>query len=421
MAQQPDYLDYFKFVDQPFRLTPDPSFFFPAKPHFAAKEVLKYAIERGEGFMVLIGPAGAGKTLLLRMLFSELPANKIPAVVVTPAVDPQGLLELIIEEMMGDAIAFDGVNPLVVHGQSKDFASLLKQFQAALLRQASEGKELLIVIDEAQNLPLETLEQLRLLSNIETDRQKLLQILLVGQPELDELLKDKRLGQLTQRIAIREDLRALTLKEMQDYIAFRFAKAGRADLNISEKALKQIFKATHGLPRLVNRLMDRALLIAASLGDKELKIDHIKQACVTVPEPYLHSQARTNPFLMPVVLSVVVVVALVLAFAFAWHYESYRLFLKNLAFSAQAKSQTQPQTVQIVVTEPDSELLDAPDDKAKSIAVLRQHQVLTPVGNVNEWWKLEIVGKDNKSVIGFLPKSKAAMVETSMQGQGASK
>ncbi len=419
MAQQPDYLDYFKFVDQPFRLTPDPSFFFPAKPHFAAKEVLKYAIERGEGFMVLIGPAGAGKTLLLRMLLSDLPANKIPAVVVTPAVDPQGLLELILEEMMGDAIAFDGVNPLVVHGQSNDFASLLKQFQAALLRQASQGKELLIVIDEAQNLPVETLEQLRLLSNIETDRQKLLQILLVGQPELDELLKDKRLGQLTQRIVIREDLRALTLKEMQEYIAFRFAKAGRADLNISEKALKQIFKATHGLPRLVNRLMDRALLIAASLGDKELKIDHIKQACVTVPEPYLHSQARKKFFLAPAFFSAFVVMIMVLAFAFAWRYEAYRLFLKSKAASAQLQPQTQ--LVQIRITSSDAELFDAPAVTASSIAVLRQDQVLIPVGNLNEWWKLEIVGKDNKPVIGFLPKSKAVIVEASMQGQGASK
>ncbi len=274
LAAYPDYIGYFGLKDAPFRLSPDPDFFFPAAPHIAAKEVLKFAIERGEGFMVLIGPAGTGKTLILRLILEGLAPDKVPAVVVSPTVNPSGLLRLILDEM---GCPYDG--------DGDDLGLLLKQFQAAVLDLASKGKELFIVVDEAQNLPLDTIEQLRLLSNIETDRRKLLQILLIGQPELDVILQSPQLGQLAQRIVVREELRPFTRQEMGAYINFRFAKVGRADITLAPRALSRLYRASYGIPRLINKIMDRALLIASSRGRHMIYDEDIKVAQETLPIP----------------------------------------------------------------------------------------------------------------------------------------
>ncbi|MGQ9498897.1 MAG: ExeA family protein [Dissulfurimicrobium sp.] len=274
MPLYPDYISYFGFKDAPFRLSPDPSFFFPARAHLAAKEVLKFAIERGEGFMVLIGPAGTGKTLILRLILEGLHPDKLPVVVVSPTVNPPGLLRLILEEMGHPC-----------DGELNDLAVLLKRFQAAVLDLASMGKDLFIVVDEAQNLPIDTLEQLRLLSNIETNRRKLLQILLIGQPELDATLYDPRLGQLAQRIVVREELRPFTMEEMGDYICFRLAKAGRADIRPDTGALSRLYAVSQGIPRLINKIMDRALLIASSHGRLVIEAKDINDACETMPIP----------------------------------------------------------------------------------------------------------------------------------------
>ncbi|MEF3168319.1 MAG: AAA family ATPase [Deltaproteobacteria bacterium] len=267
-----DYLGCLGFRDAPFRLSPDPAFFYPARPHIAAKEALKYGIGRGEGFMVLTGPPGTGKTLLLKLLLQEIGTQKVPVLVLTPAVDPPGLLRLILDDMGCDA---DG----------EDLGTLLRRFQTRLLELAGQGRELLIIVDEAQDLPVETLEQLRLLSNVETSSRKLLQIVLMGQPELEGLLEDPRLRQLSQRVVVQERLRPLTRAETEEYIAFRLARAGRADLKPSQRAVGRIQRATSGIPRLINRLMDRSLLMVAASGSHKIGAEHIARARETLPEP----------------------------------------------------------------------------------------------------------------------------------------
>ncbi len=269
-----DYLPFFKLNAPPFRLSPDPDFFFPARPHRAALEVLKFAVERGEGFMVLTGCAGTGKTLLLRLLLKELPENKLPAVVVTPAVSPEGLVRLLLEEL--------GIHIEEAH---VEFAVLLKRLQDALIDLASSGRELLVIIDESQDLPVETLEQLRLLSNIELDDRKIIQILLMGQSELDHVLAHPGLRQLVQRIVINETLTPLSLQETGDYVTFRLARAGRADLEITGRALRALFKYTVGIPRMINRLMDRALIMAAARGARKVSREDIISAAGTLPVP----------------------------------------------------------------------------------------------------------------------------------------
>ncbi len=265
------YLNCYGLTSAPFRLSPDPEFFFPSRPHVAAREVLKYAIANDEGFMVLAGPAGTGKTLLLRVLLQEIGTEKISVVLTNPVLSPAGLLHQMLLEL--------GFKIDAAIGE----ANLLATFQEFLLNLAAKDKDILVIVDEAQNIPLETLEYLRMLSNIETNQRKLLQILLTGQPELVDLLEDPRLAQLSQRIAVYERLRPFSAVETMEYVNYRLAKAGRGDLVLGFLAKKTLYRLTGGVPRLVNRLMDRTLLVACSDYRGKLTRKHILGAAKTLP------------------------------------------------------------------------------------------------------------------------------------------
>ncbi len=231
--------------------------------------------------MALIGEAGTGKTLLLRMLLQNLGEAKIPAVILCPSLSPAGLMQLLLREL--------GVSV----PQSAETAQLYTLFEQKLLELANADHELLIVVDEAQNLPVETMEQLRMLSNIELSSRKLLQILLVGQPALEGLLRDPKLGQLTQRIVVYEHLEPFTLEESLEYVRHRLVKAGREDLELSKVAGRALFEDTHGIPRLINRLMDRALLFAGAGQDDRVELSHIRQAGETLPRDTLKKPSKT--------------------------------------------------------------------------------------------------------------------------------
>ena len=269
-----NYLHCYGLTSAPFRLSPDPEFFFPSITHIAAKEVLKYAIENNEGFMVLSGHAGSGKTLLLRLLLEEMAEDKHSVLIINPVLTPAALLHQILLEL--------GFNLDIAKGE----ADLMTAFQKILLCLATKNKDLLIIIDEAQNMPLPTLEYLRMLSNIETNRKKLLQILLTGQPELDILLEDEKLAQLSQRIVVHEKIRPLSAKETIEYVNYRLAKAGRGDIGLTWFAKRALYRFTGGIPRLINRLMDRTLLMACSDYDKNLYRKHINKAQETLPKGY---------------------------------------------------------------------------------------------------------------------------------------
>ena len=266
-----DYTSFFGLEEPPFRLLPDPAFFFPSDAHIKIKDVLLYGIRRGEGFILLTGEAGTGKSLLLRMILQELPPEKETALIVAPRVSPAGLLKLILEDLGVDT------------GDIQETALLQKMLEAHVVELAQEGKELVIIVDEAQNLPHDTLEQLRLMSNIETPKKKLLQVILIGQPELVSLVTSSSLGQLAQRITINETLRPLKEQEVKDYILYRLHKSGGGGIHIGDPAIREVFKASGGIPRLVNKIMDRALLVAASRGERDISQKVVKEALETLP------------------------------------------------------------------------------------------------------------------------------------------
>ncbi len=246
------YNKYFGFKEKPFKLVPNPEYLFLSKSHEEALAHLSFAIYHGDGFVEIIGEVGTGKTTLCRVFLENLDKSIEAAYIFNPKLDALQLLKAINDEFGIDSAP----------DNTKDLIDRLNSF---LINKKSAGQKVLVLIDEAQNLSLEVLEQLRLLSNLETTQEKLLQIILVGQPELSELLSSYQLRQLGQRITINYQLTPLTFSETKDYIKYRIALAShRAGPPFDNASLRAIYNYSRGVPRLINIACDRALLNAFS-------------------------------------------------------------------------------------------------------------------------------------------------------------
>lgn len=244
------YTEYFGLSDEAFRMTPDPRFIYFSQKHQEAFATLLYGIESRKGFIEITGEIGAGKTTLCRRLLAELNNRVKTSLIVNPALSDVQLLSAIVEDF--------GITPKAKN--RKGYYDALNHFLMEVSRQGSTS---VLIIDEAQNLSPKTLEQVRLLSNIETETEKLLQIVLIGQPELGELLRHKSLVQLRQRVAVRYHLAALDRNETELYIQHRLSVVGgEGKVFFTPEALDKIYEATQGVPRLINSLCDKALLSA---------------------------------------------------------------------------------------------------------------------------------------------------------------
>lgn len=258
------YENYFGLTEAPFNCTPDPRFIFYSRKHLDAFSCLLYGIESRKGFIQITGEIGAGKTTLCRAVLDKLKYTQThTALVLNPRLSELDLLRTIAEDF--------GI--VIKYRTKKDCFDGLNDF---LLREFNKGFNTVLIIDESQNLTLQTLEQIRLLSNLETSREKLLQIVLVGQPELRNTLNDPSLAQLRQRIHIRFHLTPLDRKEVGEYIQHRLTIAGLpGETNLfSDDALDYIYAMSQGIPRLINKLCDVSLLAAYSrnLGQVDLKV-----------------------------------------------------------------------------------------------------------------------------------------------------
>jgi len=244
------YLEFFGFRESPFHLTPDPRFVFLSKTHREAFAHLLYGIQNRVGFIALTGEVGSGKTTVLRTFLSHLDSDHYrTALIFNPLQSPCDFLQSINREL--------GIPPSTSPGETP--LDTLNQF---LLRENAAGRTVVLVVDESQNLAPTTLEQVRLVSNLETDREKLIQIILSGQPELGQMLKRKELRQLSQRITVAHNLQPMDFHDTVHYIKHRLRVAGaRGGAFFSKPALKRIHRYSGGLPRLVNAACDRALLV----------------------------------------------------------------------------------------------------------------------------------------------------------------
>src|SRR2546425_3047068 len=262
------YEQYYNLIEPPFSLTPDPKYFYRSESHHRAFELLHYAIQRREGFMVVYGDIGTGKTTLCRAVLDTIDKNVYTALLLNPFLNELDLMKTILADF---AVS-------VPKSTSKqDLLNALNKFLISVLEK--EGRAVLI-IDEAQNIPLATLEQIRIVSNLETHNAKLLQIVLVGQLELRDLLAKPELRQLHQRISIKCELTPLSAEEVSQYIRHRLAIAGGGQTGIifTTDGLKEIYNYSGGIPRLINLIADRSLLAGMALSTTTMDRRVVREA-----------------------------------------------------------------------------------------------------------------------------------------------
>ncbi|HEX7030356.1 MAG TPA: AAA family ATPase [Gammaproteobacteria bacterium] len=267
------YADYFGLDEAPFAITPDPRYLFLGRRHAEALAHLLYGIREGGGFVLLTGEVGTGKTTLTRCLLDELPAEVDVAMLLNPRLDVTEFLEAICQELH---------IPLPEGGGNRRLVDALNRH---LLDTHARGRRTVLIVDEAQNLSADVLEQVRLLTNLETAKTKLLQILLIGQPELRDLIARPELRQLAQRITARYHLEPLERDELRAYVAHRLAVAGARGPIFGAPALKAVWKHSAGIPRRVNILCDRALLGAWSANVRDVSPRLVNAAAREIATP----------------------------------------------------------------------------------------------------------------------------------------
>lgn len=243
------YLNYYNIKKEPFHITPDPEFLYMSPSHKEAMAAIIYGIEQKKGFVAIVGAVGVGKTTILRFYLDNADKEHMKIIYVLNArLTFNGLLKTIYEE-------------LDLPIETDDTMEMVNKLYRVLIDEYNKGNSILLVIDEAQNMPIETLEDIRMLSNLETTKEKLIQIVLIGQPEFEENLNNDRLRQLKQRIAIRSTILPLTNDESLDYIKHRILKAGgHVNTVFTKQALNEIARKAQGIPRVINILCDNSLI-----------------------------------------------------------------------------------------------------------------------------------------------------------------
>jgi len=278
------YQGFFGFIELPFSIVPNSRYLYLSQRHQEAMSHLQSGLGEGGGFAMLTGEVGTGKTTVAKAILAYLPSDTLAGFILNPTFSEYELLEAICDEFS------------INYQQKATIKQLNQALYQYLLEQHATGKQVILIIDEAQHLAPDVLEQLRLLTNLETDTRKLLKVLLIGQPELQQKLQLPQLRQLAQRITGRYHLLPLDAVETAHYIRFRLELAGGNGSLFSNKSAKWIAQETHGIPRLINLVCDAALKGAYQAGEKELTLDRVKLGCQQVMsfQSTVYQQAGTT-------------------------------------------------------------------------------------------------------------------------------
>jgi type II secretory pathway predicted ATPase ExeA len=314
------YESYYGFTEKPFSLTPDPKYLYRSQSHGDAFDLLQYAIRRREGFVVVTGDIGTGKTTLCRAVLEQIDRATFTALVLNPFLSEEDLLKRILQDF-GVISRDDSKAGRLANVSKQELIDALYDFLLGLIPLKASA---VLIIDEAQNLPLSVLEQIRILSNLETDKEKLLQIILVGQLELQTLLRSSALRQLDQRVSIRYELKPLDREGSGAYVAHRLAVAGgTASVSFATKALDRVHKLSGGIPRLINLICDRALLAGYSERANRITPEMVDQAAksLDLQPPSSRGGWLTRPAPLAVAAAVVLLSSVLGAGVTAYVYE----------------------------------------------------------------------------------------------------
>ncbi|GAA6204012.1 MULTISPECIES: AAA family ATPase [Thalassotalea] len=295
------YLYHFGLKELPFTLTPNTNFYLGLEPHNEALAVLTTALKTGEGFIKVVGEVGTGKTLLCRKLLNEIPEHFVTAYIPNPYLKPDELRRAVAVEL--------GVK----QAQRMSVQLLTQRIQQRLLELHNQGHSVVLILDESQALPAESLEALRLFTNLETETRKLLQVVLFAQPELDHRLNEEAFRQLKQRITFSYNLRTMDSEEVESYIHHRMQVAGYKGATLFTRQLcKKIAKVTKGTPRLVNIVCHKMLMLSYGQGQYKMNNKHLKMACHDTEAIVMHD------YKFIIIFSLCVIISVVLFMAYYW-------------------------------------------------------------------------------------------------------
>ncbi len=299
------YLEFFNLDKEPFTLTPDTRFFLDSGPFKDALETLIIAIENGEGFIKVTGEVGTGKTLLCRKLLNTVAENIVTSYIPNPNISSKTLTVSIAREL--------GMK----YPASANEYTLQQLITTKLMQYYQNNQKVILCIDEAQAMPDKTLEALRLLTNLETEQGKLLQIILFGQPELDEKLKSRHLRQFRQRVSFSITLKHLNMDVMVEYLSCRLLIAGyKGGQLFPLKSLKLLHRYSRGIPRLINLIVHKAMLLCYGKGEKQITTAIMKQAIKDTEDAY--EEKASNALRYKLITAVVLIISIVSAVYWAY-------------------------------------------------------------------------------------------------------
>lgn len=373
--------EFFNLKDNPFRITPDSHYFYSSESHAEAVELIKYAVDKRKGFIALTGEVGTGKTTICRVLLNNLPDTET-SLILNPLMSPDDIILQIVEDFK---ISYErGDNSGKLYNRLADF----------LIANFKKGKNALIIVDEAQNLSFESFEMIRQISNIEMENAKLVQILLVGQPELKLKLSENKLRQLDQRISVRVNLSPLSCEDTEHYIEYRVDQASVFKKRIFKKdAIKRIYHFTKGNPRQINQICDNAFIIATAKNRK--KID-----CSVVAEAYRLYRGINTSYRLKYILAGIIVLLFIIAMSFVFKNRvsaggevpaeqiSAKILKDNISdnFTDNTSSNPLPQCVKTVKR---VNLRAEPLLTDNIIKVLNENMLCVIKLKGNEWFKVE--------------------------------
>lgn len=354
------YKAFYGLSDNPFSIAPNPHYLFLSDRHREALAHLTYGLGETGGFVLLTGEVGTGKTTVSRCLLNQLPENTDTAFILNPSLTELELLATLCDELK------------IIYGESPTLKQLTDLISQYLLRNHENGRNTVLIIDEAQHLRAEVLEQLRLLTNLETDTKKLLQVILIGQPELQQLLRRQELRQLAQRITARYHLLPLTIEEVALYVQHRLQVAGRLEPLFHKSAIKALHKNSGGIPRLINLLCERALM--AGYAQSKVPID-AKMVALAASEVLGHEEQKRS-LVWPIATGVGLVAAFVGAMFF-FNSPSQTLGAANAVTASMDKQQMQgAQPEQSIVREVTS---NATEQQPEAIVDTAQRVLLNAI------------------------------------------